>query len=126
MADSSGMARSDGGHLADWHHVEQSIQIILTTPIGSRVMRRDFGSILLDLVDRKLTPSAVLSIYSACALALLMWEPRFRLTSARLVSARQTGQTGVELFGVYFPRGHLGDFTVKADTSTRVMTRGTA
>jgi hypothetical protein len=32
-------------------HLKQSIIDILTTPIGSRVMRRDYGSRLFELVD---------------------------------------------------------------------------
>lgn len=124
MADSTGVNAVTGQELTDWEHVEQSIDTILTTPIGSRVMRRDFGSHLPDMVDRKLTPRGVLAIYSAAALALVKDEPRFRLTKASIISADQTGRIGLALFGTYYPRGHLGDYSIAEDQSTRVVFKG--
>jgi phage baseplate assembly protein W len=39
-----GMNRNTGRKLSGVDHLRQSIVDILTTPIGSRVMRRDYGS----------------------------------------------------------------------------------
>ncbi|MCV6588938.1 MAG: hypothetical protein OIF57_07920 [Marinobacterium sp.] len=47
-----GMDSVTGKPLADMAHIRQSITNILTTPIGTRVMRRDYGSVLPDLIDR--------------------------------------------------------------------------
>ena len=121
MANSIGVNALDGQVLADWAHVKQSIEIILTTPIGSRVMRRDFGSTLPDLVDRKLTPRGVLAVYSAAALAIAKYEPRFRLAKASIIAADHSGRIGLAIFGTYFPRGHLGDYTIAEDQSTRIF-----
>lgn len=120
MADSTGVNAETGKVLTDWEHVQQSIRIILTTPIGSRVMRRDFGSNLPDLIDRKLTPRGVLAIYSATALALIRWEPRFQIFKAAITTADQNGHIHLALYGTYFPRGHLGDYSVAKDKSMRV------
>ncbi|MDR1229696.1 MAG: GPW/gp25 family protein [Azoarcus sp.] len=49
-----GMDAETGRTTSDLAHVRQSIRKILTTPIGSRVMRRGFGSRLSDLVDAPL------------------------------------------------------------------------
>lgn len=121
MANSAGVNNETGYDLTGWAHVEQSIKVILTTPIGSRVMRRDFGSSLPDLVDRKLTSRGVLAVYSAAAIALAKYEPRFRLTRASVLTADHQGFIGLVLFGTYFPRGHVGDYTVAEDQRTRIM-----
>ncbi|MGD7246543.1 GPW/gp25 family protein, partial [Ralstonia pseudosolanacearum] len=52
----TGMNSSTGRAIADRPHLAQSIGDILTTPIGSRVMRRDYGSEVPDLIDQPLNP----------------------------------------------------------------------
>jgi uncharacterized protein len=121
MAESQGTHARTGEALSDWQSVEQSIRKILTTPIGARVMRRTFGSDLPDLVDRKMIPANILKVYSAAASAILKWEPRFRMTAGRLVTANESGQLQLEIYGTYYPRGHLGDYSVAENASTRVV-----
>lgn len=121
MADSTGINALQGAPLSDWSHVEQSIQKILTTPIGSRVMRRDFGSDLPELIDRKMTAANILKVYAASALAIIRWEPRFRMKAGRVASATADGKLSIEIFGLYYPRGHLGDYSVAENVSTRVV-----
>jgi len=65
-------------------HLVQSIGDILGTPKGSRVMRRDYGSDLPDLIDQPLNPRTRLKIFAATAMALLRWEPRVRLKRVQL------------------------------------------
>jgi uncharacterized protein len=124
MADSAGFDRRSGLLLTDWAHVHQSLEVILTTPLGSRVMRRDFGSELPDLVDSKMTSRLVLAIYAAAAIAIRRWEPRFRLSRASIVEATASGRLGLVLYGTYYPRGHRGDYTVAEDASTRIIVQG--
>lgn len=50
-----GMNRATGAAIADLDHTRQSLSDILGTPIGSRVMRRDYGSLLSDLIDQPQT-----------------------------------------------------------------------
>lgn len=69
-------------------HIEQSIADILSTPIGSRVGRRDYGSLLPELVDQPMNPLGRMRLMAATALALLRWEPRIKLSS---VAIQQTG-----------------------------------
>lgn len=126
MPDSAGLSRASGAQLSNWEHVEQSIGVILTTPIGSRVMRRDFGSELFDLIDAKMTPRTILAIYGAAAVAIARWEPRFRLEQAAISDARPDGRVELALAGVYFPRGHEGDFSVSQGASARVVLGGAA
>jgi len=121
MADSTGVNAATGAALTGWAHVQQSISKILRTPIGSRVMRRDFGSDLPDLVDAKMTQRNVLAVYSAAATAIARWEPRFRMRGGAVTAAEPTGRLALNIYGTYYPRGHLGDYTVAEDATARVV-----
>ena len=68
-----------GKELTGLAHLRQSVRDILTTPIGTRVMRREYGSRLMELVDAPLTPATLTEIYAAAAEALARWEPRLRV-----------------------------------------------
>lgn len=74
-----GMNRETGKPLNREAHINQSIRDILTTPIGSRVHRRDYGSRLFQLVDRPINPSLTADATAAAAEALQRWEPRIAL-----------------------------------------------
>jgi phage baseplate assembly protein W len=108
---SVGVNRREGGILTGWEHVKQSIEVILTTPIGTRVMRRDFGSRLTSLIDAPMNDRVVLAAYSAVADALARWEPRYRLDTVKIEAAGAGGAITFILSGTYYPRGHLGDFS---------------
>lgn len=124
MASSTGISASAGTVLTDWEHVRQSITTILTTPLGSRVMRRDFGSNLFDLIDARMVQKNVLAVYSASALAIARWEPRFKVTRANVDELSAAGRLVLNIFGTYFPRGHLGDYSVAEDGVVRVILGG--
>ena len=85
-------------------HVRQSIRIILSTPLGSRVGLRTFGSKLYDLIDTPTTDAWALDVIAATAEALLLWEPRFRLED---VAIQQTtpGKIILNVSGEYLPNG---------------------
>lgn len=113
MASSAGFDRRTGRPLTDFDHVRQSIEVILTTPIGSRVMRREFGSEVFDLIDRPMTDQVILAVYSAAVMAIARWEPRYAVTGCRIAGAAANGTLSLELSGVYYPRGHLGDYSAE-------------
>lgn len=69
------------------NHISQSIQDILTTPIGTRVMRREYGSLLFQLIDGPFDDILEMQIYAATVSALLRWEPRINLHSISLNSS---------------------------------------
>ncbi|HBR1254774.1 TPA: GPW/gp25 family protein [Klebsiella pneumoniae] len=77
----SGMNRDTGLAIADIEHIRQSVRDILITPIGSRVMRRRYGSLLSELIGQPQNPAMPLQIMSACYMAILQWEPRVKLTA---------------------------------------------
>lgn len=74
-----GLDREAGTSLDGELHLAQSIGDILTTPIGSRVMRRDYGSMLFELIDQPLSSATRLLVYAASAIAIRRWEPRIRV-----------------------------------------------
>ncbi|WP_110675337.1 GPW/gp25 family protein [Salinicola sp. RZ23] len=89
----AGMNRTTGAALDGVEHIRQSVADILTTPIGSRVMRRDYGSLLPELVDQPLDGATALRAYSATVVALMRWEPRIRVKQiTRNVSTTRPGR----------------------------------
>jgi len=80
-----GLDRNTGAVIDDEAaHVRQSIGDILTTPVGTRLMRRDYGSVIPDLIDAPLNPATVLRLYAATAAAVMKWEPRLKISGIRL------------------------------------------
>jgi uncharacterized protein len=107
----TGIDRETGELLQGWDHCVQSIGVILTTRIGTRVMRRAFGSEVRALQDRNPDPRTAIVVFVAMAAALRQWEPGFRLTR---VTPERIGADGVAVFaiaGTFFPKGHLGDYS---------------
>lgn len=80
----TGLNKVTGKPLGGEDHIAQSIADILTTPIGSRVMRRDYGSRLPELVDAPMTGATHLLLIAASAGAIRRWEPRVQLTRVSL------------------------------------------
>lgn len=98
----NGMNRNTGKALSGVEHLRQSIVDILTTPVGSRVMRRDYGSRLYQLVDAPVNKALLVEIYSAVAEALVKWEPRFQLSRVQVESI-EVGKILIAVDGLYLP-----------------------
>lgn len=101
----AGMSRDTGKVLGGFDHLRQSIQDILTTPIGTRVHRRDYGSRLPRLVDRPINQSLVAELVAATAEALDRWEPRLRLEQVKIDTVTADGQISLSLVGYYLLNG---------------------
>lgn len=105
----SGMRGADantGKPLDGLDHLRQSVRDILTTPVGSRVLRRDYGSQLPRLVDRPLNRSTVFDVIAASADALQRWEPRLRVTRVS-PSMPSPGALLLDITGIYLPDGRV-------------------
>ena len=60
------MSRQTGLNLEkETHKISQAIQDILTTPIGSRIMRREYGSLLPQLIDSPFNEITLLQLYGS-------------------------------------------------------------
>lgn len=99
-----GTNATTGKALSGVEHLHQSIRDILTTPIGTRVMRRGYGSQLFELVDAPFNGSTKMDLMAATVDALERWEPRIQVTQVT-PSQDATGRVSISLEGVYLPDG---------------------
>jgi phage baseplate assembly protein W len=100
----NGTDATTGKPLSGVDHLRQSITDILTTPTGSRVMRRDYGSDLFSLADAPMNQSTLTRIYAATVSAIRKWEPRLRVTQVS-VSSAAPGALALDIDGTYLPDG---------------------
>ena len=95
---SRGMEEGRFAVMASPAHIRQSIADIVSTPIGTRVMRPEYGSRLPRLVDRPVGKGWELEALAAVAEALWRWEPRVRVERVRVGAV---GPGSVELSVTY-------------------------
>ena len=101
-----GMHRATGQALSGKQHLKQSLQDLLTTPLGSRVMRPEYGSHLFELIDAPLNQATLAQMYAATAEAINRWEPRFVLKKVSINQAT-AGKIELDLQGTYAPTGEV-------------------
>ncbi|WP_282046305.1 GPW/gp25 family protein [Roseibium album] len=104
-------------------HTMQSVEVILSTDIGSRVMRRPFGGGVSELLGRALVPRTFAIMQQLIGTAIDLWEPRLavrRVSFEGSAGAVRVGTASVVIAADYRPNGHLGDFTVEQTVSFSV------
>ena len=106
-----GMNRNTGLGISDTEHISQSMRDILLTPVGSRVMRREYGSLLSALIDMPQNPALRLQIMVACYSAIQKWEPRIRLTAISFETG-DAGEIYVDITGMRTDTGASVSTTV--------------
>ncbi|AFK72392.1 GPW/gp25 family protein [Pseudomonas putida] len=93
-----GLDRRTGESISGLDHLRQSIEDILTTPLGSRRMRPEYGSKLRRYVDMPVNEGWKSAVQAEVARALGRWEPRLRLERV-VVTSVLDGQIGMTLTG---------------------------
>ncbi len=93
-----------GKKISEIAHIKQSIANILSTPIGSRVMRRDYGSRLFERIDQPINGELIAEIYSDIVEAISTWEPRFEVEQVTLQSIDK-GKIVIDLEGSFVKDG---------------------
>ncbi|KRP83808.1 GPW/gp25 family protein [Pseudomonas lactis] len=93
------MNRETGAAIDELDHIAQCLTDILTTRIGTRVMRREYGSLLPELVDHPFNDVTRLRVYSGAVMALMRWEPRVSLSRVQFMGATLQGQSVLDLEG---------------------------
>ena len=83
-----GMNRHTGRVLTGDAHLAQSITDILTTPKGTLVMQRAYGSDLPEIIDQPFNGETTIDAFMAIAEALDTWEPRISIERIQIVEAR--------------------------------------
>lgn len=101
-----GMDRRTGQPVSGLAHLRQSIEDILSTPIGSRRMQPEYGSKIRRFVDLPVNDGWKSAVQAEVARSLSRWEPRLRLERVRVIAVLN-GQVTLQLTGTY-----LGDNTV--------------
>lgn len=80
----AGMNKETGTTLTEREHILQSLRTLVLTPVASRIKRRDYGSVIPELIDQPLNTATMLRLYSATATAIVKWEPRVTLSGLQL------------------------------------------
>lgn len=101
----TGMSRITGSALEERAHISQSIADILTTPLGSRIMRREYGSLLPDLIDQPTNSRLVIQLYAAVIAALMRWEPRIRISRVQFSLSSTAGAVILDLYTTLVSNG---------------------
>lgn len=96
------MNAETGKTMDEMEHVEQSIRDILLTPIGTRIMRRNYGSRLMYLLDQPMNEFLIASIQAAVVEALTNYEPRVKLSRV-IVNGADSGKLSITIEGFYVP-----------------------
>jgi phage baseplate assembly protein W len=123
----NGIDRFTGKILQGWEHVEQSMEIIFSTPYHERVLRRWVGSFVPHILGESAVERIITRFFWAIITAIDLWEPDFRikqiyfmgdntpnsnpLPAGTTVNLLRQGDVSFRTEGVFYPRGHLGDFT---------------
>ncbi|WP_248917044.1 GPW/gp25 family protein [Pseudomonas entomophila] len=106
-----GLDRRTGQPLTGIAHLRQSIEDILTTPLGSRRMRPEYGSQLRRFVDLPVNEGWKSAVQAEVARALGRWEPRLKLDRVKVVAVLD-GQVSLALSGRYLGDDALVEVTV--------------
>lgn len=93
----SGMHRTTGVQIDDEEDIVQSVGDIISTPIGSLVGRRDYGSLVPDISDKPMTGPNILRLFAATALAIARWEDRIRTRRVSLVAGDTPGSAALSI-----------------------------
>ena len=95
---------NSGTNISEINHLKQSISNILTTPIGSRVMKRNYGSNLFNKIDHPINGELIAEIYLDIVESLFIWEPRFELDQM-VVQNIEIGKIIIDLEGSFLNSG---------------------
>ncbi|AOH83626.1 oxidoreductase [Sphingomonas panacis] len=95
----NGMDRTTGKPLSGAPHLSQSVGDILGTPLGTRIGRREYGSIVPELLDHPLNDLTRVRIFAASALALQRQEPRLKAAQFTLARGAVPGSAVLTIDG---------------------------
>ena len=103
----AGVNAETGAVLDGFDHVQQSINTVITTPVGSRVMREWFGNPGLRLLGENMTQADILRWFATVWAILDLFEPRFRIKQIQVNDLGRDGVADFTIDGEYRPYAHL-------------------
>lgn len=113
----AGVDRHTGKVIDNYSSALQSIEVVFATRIGERVMRRDFGGGLAELLGRAMTPPLFAAWKLLLAVAIDTNEPRLRVREIQVRASPDNimlGRAGIAVLVDWRPRALHGDFTVES------------
>lgn len=105
---SVGLNRETGKILTGIDHIAQSIEVILTTSVGSRVMREWFGVPPNAILGENMVQTIILRWWHVVSAALLIFEPRFVPRRLLVIRVERSGTLEMNILGDFKPYAHLG------------------
>lgn len=100
-----GMNRNDGSPLEDAiDYLKQSVSDLINTPIGSRVMRRNYGSNVMEFIDSPINAYTLAQMQAYLANTLLIQEKQIALK--KLTVQQKQKELLVNIEGNYIPSGN--------------------
>ena len=95
------ISRTTGKVITLAEHIEQSIMDIITTRMGSRVMLRDYGTLLPTMLDKPGNDYTMMILMASTTMALLTYEPRVNLSQVLFVPSQlMHGQIEIKIDAV--------------------------
>lgn len=120
----AGIDRRTGRVMSNLDSAYQGVEVTLGTRLASRIMRREFGGGVVELLGRPMTAPLFSAWRQLVATAIDLWEPRFKVRRILLegsVNEIRSGAAGISIEADYRPRAHLGDFSVERVVSFRLV-----
>ncbi|MDH5633057.1 MAG: GPW/gp25 family protein [Gammaproteobacteria bacterium] len=95
-----GMNEHTGRAVSGLDHLRQSIKRLFSTPIRSRVMRRDYGANIFGLIDHPGNELGLAKMRAAGIIALVRHEQRIIPTRLQIYAGDEPGRFVADLAGV--------------------------
>lgn len=89
------MNRTTGAEISGEDYDAQCIADLLTTPLGSSVMRPEYGWIGQEIIDRPLNRATGLLLTSAAVMAMRRWLPDIRVAKVALTGDFAAGSAAL-------------------------------
>jgi len=98
------MAMDDetGKPIPERERIRRAIRDVVLTPVGTRLLRRDYGSDLLRLVDSPIGTSLRVSVAEAIMRALRAWVPNIKVTRVEMSGSESQATEGEVSVKVYY------------------------
>ena len=106
-----GMDRDSGLPLSGIDHVKKSIIDFLSTPVGGRVERPEYGSRLRSLVDLPINKGWISAAQAEVVRAIGRWEPRVRIKRV-VITEVIDGRITMTIYGEYREDAVILELTV--------------
>ncbi|WP_439357778.1 GPW/gp25 family protein [Bradyrhizobium sp. DASA03007] len=92
--------RFTGELIQGWERIKQSIYVILTTRLRTRLMRLWWGSKFIDMQDKPGNQEVIMAGMMAAIAAINTYEPEFKVTRVSIDEFDASGKITITIEGV--------------------------